>query len=77
LQIYSGQIIEMAREISKCVEKAHKIEKELNLVLDRSQAKAWIQDLSDIIGRYIQDSEILTMVAEDMNESLSSYIKET
>lgn len=70
LAMQAGGITELAREIGKLAKTAHGIESSMATLLDKNQAKEWVIELLDIIGRYISDSDVLQMLSEDMLESL-------
>ena len=44
------------------------------MVLDQAQAQAWITEISEIIGMYLTEPEILEMAAQDMMDSLSGIL---
>lgn len=70
LLMQSGQISNLVQNIGQLIKVAHHIEKDMNILLDKSQAEQWVGELGEIIGRYIEDPEILSMISEDMIESL-------
>lgn len=70
LLMRAGSITEMVREISKTVRMCHALELSLGTVLDKQQATTWVQEISVVLGRYIDDTDILEMISEDLLESL-------
>lgn len=70
LLMHSGQVTEMVREIGKLARTAHSIEKDMGQLLDKTQAESWVQELLTIISQYIDDTDILTALSEDMIASL-------
>lgn len=73
LLMRSGQITDMVREIAKTAKICHALEMSLNIVLDKAQAQAWITEISEIIGMYLTEPEILEMAAQDMMDSLERH----
>lgn len=70
LLMASGHIVEMVREIAKTAKICHALEMSLGVVLDKTQAQAWVQEIGEILDRYIDDADVLQMISEDMLASL-------
>lgn len=70
MMMRSGSIVELIREIAKTVQMCHRLEKEMNVVMDKTQAMAWVQELTTIIGTFIGDPDIMDAIGEEMLESL-------
>lgn len=66
LIMMSGSVSEMVTKIGKLVYSCHRIEKELGQLLDKNQASQLAQEMVTVIGRYIDDADILAFIAEDM-----------
>lgn len=66
----AGAITEMVREITKTARVCHALELSVGTVLDKQQAIQWVLEIGQILGTYLQDSDILEMIAADILESL-------
>lgn len=72
LLMNAGAIVEMTREIGKLAGTAHKIEKDMGQLLDKTQAEAWVTDIVEIISRFISDPDTLMAISELIIESLQA-----
>lgn len=77
LLMQAGSIQQMLREISKTVKDCAELEMIVGTVLDETQAKAWVQEIGEILSKYLIDPDILEMISEDLLESLERRIDPT
>lgn len=66
LMLVSGSISEMIAKIGKLVQSCHRIEKELGQLLDKSQASQLAQEMVAVIGKYVDDADLLQFIADDL-----------
>jgi ribosomal protein L24 len=70
LVLISGSVGEMIAKIGKLVQQCHRIEIDLGQLLDKTQAAQLAQETVTIIGKYVDDPDILGMIAEDLMETV-------
>lgn len=66
LVLISGSVSEMISKIGKLVQSCHKIEIDLGQLLDKTQASQLAQETVAIISKYVEDPDLLGMIAEDL-----------
>lgn len=73
LEMRSGGITELVRTIASTVMMAHKIERDSNQLLDKSQALELIHQITQIIAGHIQSQVQLQAIATDMIFCLDKF----
>jgi hypothetical protein len=77
LVLISGSVGEMIAKIGKLVQQCHRIEIDLGQLLDKTQAAQLAQETVTIIGKYVDDPDILSMIAEDLMETVERLSNKT
>lgn len=72
LLLNASTIVEMTREIGKLAANAHKIERDMGQFLDKTVAETWVNDIVDIISKFIDDPDTLKAIAEMILDSLEA-----
>ena len=68
--ILKSQVIsQLVVNIEKLVTSATKLDKQLGSMLDANQAIEWVNNIAEIMGRHIEDGEIINTIVAEMIES--------
>lgn len=68
LLMSAHSISELVRTLEKLISTCHRVELELGQLLDKSQAILFIRSVANIIGTYVDDPDIMSMLSEDLTE---------
>ncbi len=74
LVMQASGIIGLVNSLKDLVKTWQHVEKVSGEVLDRNKMSLFVQDLVEILSRYIADPEILQMIGEDINESIEGLL---
>jgi hypothetical protein len=70
LLLYSNHISGMAMKIKEAVMAAQKLESAMGMLLDRAATMQLTGEIVEIIGRYVDDEELIRNIITDINASL-------
>lgn len=75
LQMRAQSITELVREISKVVKTCHVLDRDMNTLLDKTQALEWVQELVTLIAQYVPEESTLADISKAMIDSLERRTK--
>jgi hypothetical protein len=67
-------IVTLVNSLKDLVKTWQHVEKTSGEVIDRNKMGLFVQDLSEILSRYIADPDVLQMIGEDINDSIEGLI---
>jgi hypothetical protein len=73
----SSTISELATKIQVLVASCHKVEKDLGVMLDKAQAVRLANEMVELVGRYVQEPEILEFLQEDLLDAVQRISQES
>lgn len=71
LFVHSGPIGDLTQKIDKLVNSTHKLDLELGQLMDKNQAMALGNQITEILTKHISDPVLLTAIATDIGNVLS------
>jgi hypothetical protein len=74
LVMQSTGIVSLVTALKDLVKVWQHVEKTSGEVIDRNKMQLFVQELIEILSRYIADPEILQMIGEDINESIEGLL---
>lgn len=75
LAIHASSIGELISKIEKLVTSCDRLDTRLGGMLDTTQAMAWMTDVVEIISRHVEDSDVLSLIADEILESFQKIQK--
>lgn len=74
LVLHSNNLTMMIREIANTVKICDTIDARVEKVIDKSKAQIFINSIIEIIGKYVNDPDLLLMISDEMEESLEKVL---
>lgn len=74
IQLYSQKIIEIVREITKCVLAADKLALRDGMLIGREEALKIGQKVLEIIPKYIKDQDDLLRIADELTDAFTTKV---
>lgn len=76
LLMMSSTLSELVDKIARTLTQCHKIEKDLGVLLDKSQALKLASYMVETIGQYVDDPVILEMIGESLIDQVDRVVNE-
>lgn len=71
LLLYSGPLSDLIMKVDKVVNSCNRLEVNLGVMLDKTQALQFAAEIVDIVGKHIEDVELLAEISDEIATSLS------
>lgn len=70
LMLHSGPISDLIMRVDKVVNSCNRLEAQLGQMLDKTQALQWAAEVVEIIGRHVEDEEVMASISDEIFASL-------
>lgn len=71
LMMQSGPISDLIMRVDKVVNSCNRLEMQLGVMLDKTQALQWASEIIEIVGRHCEDEDALAAISDEIFTSLA------
>jgi hypothetical protein len=71
LMLYSGPIADLVMKVDKVVNSCNRLEVNLGVMLDKTQALQFAAEIVEAVGRHVEDQEALVAISDEITNVLA------